>query len=453
METLIEELKTTHQKTLQETDTQLRLTLESLENGVEFVSAMSEDEEMMFQILNGWEESLHQEKRDSEIKKSQKDYHRVLSKVGKHLVSLSSNEIPFLSTKKLEKELMDQLIAEHLYRIGDFELADVFIKESGSKIPEGFRGLMVKMHQVLVQLDGRDITSALNWVQQIGQIEDKDGFSEERNKKNKNQNENQKEAERGRGIKKEKKEKQEKIEIEIEIEIEKEKEKEEEDENGNEKKENKQNNNTQQQQQQIIKRTHSFEFKLHKAFYLDLLSKKKLKEAINYSRQWFKQFGSTHLKEIKQLAGCLVYTNSFAQRRFPELFDGSIWLQLHEEFIENYCLVAGIPSHSPLEVLCQAGESSVPVLKKVSGLVSINTGDELPMEIPVDNKFKFHSSFICPVSKERSTPKNPPVLLKCGHVISKSSMKTLLEGGKTKLKCPYCPVTTNSRNDCIEIKF
>ncbi|KAJ3438816.1 macrophage erythroblast attacher-related [Anaeramoeba flamelloides] len=77
------------------------------------------------------------------------------------------------------------------------------------------------------------------------------------------------------------------------------------------------------------------------------------------------------MKEIKQLAGCLVYSNDFAKRRFPELFDGSVWLQLHSEFIEIYCLVAEIPSHSPLELLCQAGESAVSVLKKVSGLIPI----------------------------------------------------------------------------------
>ncbi|KAJ6255424.1 hypothetical protein M0813_11300 [Anaeramoeba flamelloides] len=453
METLIEELKTTHQKTLQETDTQLSLTLESLESAVEFVSAMSEDEEMMFQILKEWESSLHQEKRDITIKKSQKDYHRVLSKVGKHLVSIPSNEIPFLTSKKLEKELMDQLIAEHLYRIGDFELGDQFLKESGSKIPECFRGLMVKMHKILGQLYERDISSALNWVHQTLQIRDKDSVNEKEVKKNKNKKESKKgtEIKKGMEIKKEMeiKKKEEEIEIEIEMEMEIEKDKEEKEKEKN--KIGKETNNT--QQQQILKKTHSFEFRLHKAFYLNLLLKNELKEAINYSRKWFKQFASTHMKEIKQLAGCLVYSNGFAKRRFPELFDGSVWLQLHSEFREIYCLVAGIPSHSPLELLCQAGESAVSVLKKVSGLIPINTGDELPMEIPVDNNFKFHSSFICPVSKERSTQKNPPVLLKCGHVISKSSMKTLIEGGKTKFKCPYCPVITNSQIDCIEIKF
>lgn len=31
----------------------------------------------------------------------------------------------------------------------------------------------------------------------------------------------------------------------------------------------------------------------------------------------------------------------------------------------------------------------------------------------------YHSTFVCPVSKERTTLRNPPVMLKCGHVISK----------------------------------
>lgn len=34
---------------------------------------------------------------------------------------------------------------------------------------------------------------------------------------------------------------------------------------------------------------------------------------------------------------------------------------------------------------------------------------------------------------------NPPIMLKCGHVICRNSMTRILKGGN-RLKCPTCPV-------------
>ena len=43
---------------------------------------------------------------------------------------------------------------------------------------------------------------------------------------------------------------------------------------------------------------------------------------------------------------------------------------------------------------------------------------EFPLDIEIGKDFKFHSIFVCPISREISTPENYPMLLKCGHVIS-----------------------------------
>ena len=43
---------------------------------------------------------------------------------------------------------------------------------------------------------------------------------------------------------------------------------------------------------------------------------------------------------------------------------------------------------------------------------------ELPYEIHLSNQLKFHSLFVCPVTKEISTSDNLPMLLNCGHVVS-----------------------------------
>lgn len=43
---------------------------------------------------------------------------------------------------------------------------------------------------------------------------------------------------------------------------------------------------------------------------------------------------------------------------------------------------------------------------------------EIPLEMELGEAFKFHSYWICPVSKEIVNQSNPPMLLKCGHAIS-----------------------------------
>lgn len=50
------------------------------------------------------------------------------------------------------------------------------------------------------------------------------------------------------------------------------------------------------------------------------------------------------------------------------------------------------------------------------------------VEIPLPLSYRFHSIFSCPVSKEQSTPQNPPMLLPCGHVIARESLVRLARG-------------------------
>ena len=47
------------------------------------------------------------------------------------------------------------------------------------------------------------------------------------------------------------------------------------------------------------------------------------------------------------------------------------------------------------------------------------------IEIPLPAENRYHSVFACPVSKDQSTEQNPPMMMSCGHVVSKDSLQKL----------------------------
>ena len=81
-------------------------------------------------------------------------------------------------------------------------------------------------------------------------------------------------------------------------------------------------------------------------------------------------------------------------------------------------------SESPLLVATAAGSVALPTLLKLAGLLKdraqdLVTGEQLPVELELGREFVFRSVFSCPVSREQSSPSNPPMLLPCGHVLCK----------------------------------
>jgi hypothetical protein len=81
-----------------------------------------------------------------------------------------------------------------------------------------------------------------------------------------------------------------------------------------------------------------------------------------------------------------------------------------------------LPNESGFYVAILSGMIALPQILKAERILKnkkeIINEKELPYEIHLTNQLKFHSLFICPVTKEISTADNPPMLLTCGHAVS-----------------------------------
>ncbi|GAA5831892.1 hypothetical protein JCM5353_008134 [Sporobolomyces roseus] len=126
-------------------------------------------------------------------------------------------------------------------------------------------------------------------------------------------------------------------------------------------------------------------------------------------------------------------------------------------FSAAYLKSLGLPNQSPLTVVTDVGGSgAMAKIMKVRQVMKEKRTEwsaqgELPIEIPLPTGYRYHSIFACPVSKEQSTPSNPPMLLPCGHCIAKESLVRLARGTPT-LKCPYCPIVSHV-NACVRVHF
>lgn len=194
-------------------------------------------------------------------------------------------------------------------------------------------------------------------------------------------------------------------------------------------------------------RNSSLEFKLHRLAYLQLLEQgvSAQAEAISYTRTHFKKFINRFEKEIQMLMGCLIYLPmGYENTPYNHLFTNDMWVDAADSFIKESCDIIGVSKDSSLEIIVNSGCYALPglmnlkqilVKNQVSGVWSGR--NELPIEIDLGSDYCYHSTFTCPILKQQSTEQNPPMKLKCGHVISKDAMHKLTRG--LILKCPYCP--------------
>jgi len=200
-------------------------------------------------------------------------------------------------------------------------------------------------------------------------------------------------------------------------------------------------------------RSSPLEFYLHRSQYIRLLLSTHPPDpeaAIAYANQYLRPFHDEHEGEFRRLMSCIAYLPLSRLQRSPyaDLAQPQIHLDLEALFSKEYCATLGMSRQIPLRVVGDVGgggalariEKGKKVMKDRKS--EWTHSDELPVskfwstfirllihysqiELPLPAENRYHSIFACLVSKEQSTEHNPPMMLDCGHVISKDSLSKL----------------------------
>jgi hypothetical protein len=85
--------------------------------------------------------------------------------------------------------------------------------------------------------------------------------------------------------------------------------------------------------------------------------------------------------------------------------------KIRTEFVRDFCAVNNLNVESPLAQTIEASVHAIPKIAKVRKIIAkdgCKVTKELPIEIDLGDKFKFHDIFICPVAKEAAVGQNTP---------------------------------------------
>lgn len=202
--------------------------------------------------------------------------------------------------------------------------------------------------------------------------------------------------------------------------------------------------------------TTQLEFCLRRLVYLQLLQNGRRNDAMQYARTALVYFLQSHLPEIQALMGCLVFSSDLAGSPYKRLISDTHVRRIERALCLVYMSVKGLRKESMLQSVVRCGASCLPTLMKASRVTSVwkdrSTDDTLPAEIEIGRDCQHHSIFTCPVSREEAAEGlNPPMILPCGHVLSKQSISRLPRGSP-RFKCPYCP-TEQLQSDCQPLCF
>ncbi|KAI4125300.1 MAG: hypothetical protein LQ338_004346 [Usnochroma carphineum] len=172
--------------------------------------------------------------------------------------------------------------------------------------------------------------------------------------------------------------------------------------------------------------------------------------ALEYARRELSHFRRRYLRELQQLCGAIAFCPNLAQSPYRRMFlNNDAWDELASSFTKEFCALLGLSADSPLYIAATAGAIALPHFSKLQVIMKDKrtewtTKHEIPVEVPLPPSYRFHSIFVCPVSKEQTTDQNPPMMMPCGHVVAQESLMRLSKN--TRFKCPYCPNESHPRD-------
>lgn len=217
----------------------------------------------------------------------------------------------------------------------------------------------------------------------------------------------------------------------------------------------------------------SFEFKLYQfryvrktyTRYLSLVKAFNIKGALAFAQAHFHKFSGKHMKgifiltlEIQQLMCCILFAKRLLSSPYSHFADPYLASSLQTQFSREFSQLLGQSFESPLYTCVTVGSTALPMIMKLSTLMKDKSlewsqSNELPVTLPLLETQRYHSTFVCPVTKEQGTEINPPMMMLCGHVLSKESLMRLAKGSMaSRFKCPYCPVDSTA-SQAVRIYF
>lgn len=200
------------------------------------------------------------------------------------------------------------------------------------------------------------------------------------------------------------------------------------------------------------------EIRLHRLAYIRLLQTGCAGDALSYARTHLSKFPD-ETRALGGLMTCLLFAGRLADSPYKGWVAAYHQDDIERALTQEYCSALGLPPESELVTIVRCGAKGLPNLLKAVRVASshghwtkLDVDESLPIEIEVGRECRFHSIFTCPVSREETVEVgNVPMMLPCGHVLSKHSINRLPKTPQ-RFKCPYCP-REQLETDCCELRF